>query len=120
MCDKIIDDAVVSGTTKRKAKELKQRLQRAVMTRVGGELYFVCVSSRIRMSLSLLSAMQSIQLFEMKTAPFERQRLLQRSRMPTGRTTTSHHQSRSLATMQYSCGLPWFLGPRIEKLSAVG
>ena len=92
MCEELIDDMVASGTTKRKAKELKQRLRRAVMTRVG-ELYLVCVSSRIRMSLSLLFAMQSIQLFEMKTAPFERQRLLQRSRMPTGRTTTSHNQS---------------------------
>ena len=73
--EKIIDDAVASGTTKSKAKEWKQRLQHAVMTRVG-ELYFVCVSSRIRMSLALLSAMQLIQLFEKKTAPFERQRLL--------------------------------------------
>ena len=100
MCEELIDDAVASGTTQRKAKELKQRLRRAVMTKVG-ELYFVCVSSRIRMLLALLSAMQLIQLFVMKTAPFERQRLLQISRMFTGRSTTSHHQSRSLATMQY-------------------
>jgi len=69
LCEELIDDAV--ATTKRMATEFKQRLQRAVMTRVG-ELYFVCASSRIRMSPTLLSATQSIQLFEMKTAPLRK------------------------------------------------